>query len=134
MQKVGAVLGNLDRNLGRVMKVRRRWPEIAGELLAQHTDPVQIKGKKLLLVCDSPAWVQQVGILEAQLLPRIREITGVRLGGLDAKFGVANAAPEIKALRPKPYVPQIDPADIARIKSPKLKEIFEDMTKENKDA
>jgi predicted nucleic acid-binding Zn ribbon protein len=106
--------------MGQVLKIRSRWTEIAGEVLSAHTEPVVVKAKVLHVLCDSPAWAQQVGILSTTLLEQIRKITGVTLTRVEGRFGMVRRPPDRKPARPALTRPDIDPADIDRIRDSDL--------------
>lgn len=127
MQKVGTLLGRVNKNISKIIKLRDLWPEIAGEVLAAHTEPVNLKGKTLHVLCDSPAWVQQMGILSDTLIPRIKKLGKITVDQVDGRFGM----PYKLESRPKPIRSpinaDIDPAAVARIKDDKVKQILFDL-------
>ena len=51
--------------------LRRHWPEVAGDHIAAHTRPDQIRFKKLYLVAESSVWVQQLMFLKPTLIEKI---------------------------------------------------------------
>ncbi len=128
MQKFGTILGSVDGNLNRVVKIRRLWPEISGEVLAAHCEPVQIKGRILYVICDSPAWVQQMNLLGETVRPRIKQLCGVSVNKINARFGFVNRVTVSREPVRNKWQPDIDPADVSKIKSPELRRIFESMT------
>jgi len=121
MDNVGQILSKKYGHLTKVVRLRQKWDEIAGEVLAAHSEPVQIKAKTLFVLCDSPVWVQQIGILSPTLVPRIKKIAGMRLEKITGTFGTAYKTTH--RVRPKPFLSQldIDPADVARIANPELR-------------
>ena len=121
VQKVGEILGKRYGNLTKVIRIRDRWDEIAGEVLASHTEPVQLKGKILYVLCDSPAWVQQIDILSPTLEPRIKKMARLSVEKIVGAFGTA--CKKKGKVRAKPVLrrPDIDPADIEAITDPDLK-------------
>ncbi|HOS97949.1 MAG TPA: DUF721 domain-containing protein [Deltaproteobacteria bacterium] len=120
MRRVGDVLARSNRQMGQVLKIRSRWTEIAGEVLSAHTEPVVVKAKVLQVLCDSPAWAQQVGILSATLQEQVRKIAGVTLTKVEGRFGMVRRPPARKPVRPAVTRPDIDPADIDRIRDRSL--------------
>lgn len=79
---VGESLDRLVRHLGgtsagAVGGLAGRWPEIVGERVAAHAQPVSIRDQVLLVTVDDPAWAPQLRFLEAQVLDRVREVLGV---------------------------------------------------------
>ena len=52
------------------------WEKAVGDVIARHAHPVAMYGKKLTLVVDSPAWMQQLSLLK----PEIKENVNRSLG------------------------------------------------------
>lgn len=121
MQRVSDIIDRKYKGFGKVIRIRRLWSEIVGEVLSAHTEPVQIRGKALWVLCDSPAWVQQMDILSLALLPRIHKIGKAKVEKIEARFAIReNPEPKKKAPRPlRRY--DIDPADVEKIANPGLK-------------
>jgi len=55
MQRLSDILSRKYWGFSKIVKIRDMWTEIAGEVLAAHTEPVQLRGKTLAVICDSPA-------------------------------------------------------------------------------
>ncbi len=74
--------------LGRILKARgmqsrlyeyrifSEWERTVGQGIARHARPVSLRGSKLMLVVDSPAWMQQLSLMK----PEIREKLNAGLG------------------------------------------------------
>jgi len=121
MQRVGTLLDDFNKEIAKTLKIHQAWAEIAGEVLAAHTEPVHLKSGTLHILCDAPLWAQQVGILSASLCEQIRKITGHRVKTCEGRFGrLRKTAPAIRKKAP-PVRPRIDPQVVARIKDPELK-------------
>lgn len=60
-------------------RLRRHWLEIAGEQIAAHTRPDQIRFKKLYLIVGNSVWLQQLMFLKPTLLEKINEAAGSQL-------------------------------------------------------
>ena|SRR6185295_8138073 len=78
---VGDVLTVLVRRYGlhtRLFESRlsERWPEIAGEAIAQHTRPDGIRFKRLHLLVENSVWLQQLTFFKPSLLEKINEAAG----------------------------------------------------------
>ncbi|HHO75974.1 MAG TPA: DUF721 domain-containing protein [Deltaproteobacteria bacterium] len=127
MDNVGQILSRKYGYLTKVIRLRQNWNEIAGEVLAAHSEPVQIKGKTLFVLCDSPVWVQQIGILSPTLQPRIKKIAGIRIEKITGTFGMAYKTTH--KVRPRPLMGKldIDPADVERIADPELKRAIQSL-------
>jgi len=53
------------------------WPEIVGEAMAEHVQPVRIDADALVVTVDHPAWATQVRRLGDTLLDRAASYAGV---------------------------------------------------------
>ncbi len=127
MRRIGDVLANQNRQIGQVMKIRSRWTDIAGEVLASHTEPVVVKNKVLHVLCDSPAWAQQVGLLSGAIEEQIRKITKIRVQKVEGRFGMARKVPPRKRMVQAIGRPDIDPRDIEKIKDPGLARVVREL-------
>ena len=127
MQKVGDILGKKYGNLTRVIRIREKWVDIAGEVLAAHTEPVQLRGKILHVLCDSPAWVQQIDILTTTLEPRVKKVAGVRVDKIAGTFGMAMKTKKQLQIKRMLKRPDIDPEDIKNISDPALRKAVEEL-------
>ncbi len=77
-----------SQTLGRILKARgmqsrlyeyrifSQWERTVGQGIARHARPVSLRGRKLILVVDSPAWMQQLSLMK----PEIREKLNAGLG------------------------------------------------------
>lgn len=109
--------------------MRNLWTEIAGEVLASHSEPAQIKGKTLWVLCDSPAWVQQVDILSLTLIPRVRRVAGMKIEKIEARFAARRDPAPRKKTKRVFASPDIDPADVEKIPNPDLRNAVKKLLK-----
>ena len=124
MRRIGEVLGTGYKQISRIIKIRAKWSEIAGEVLAAHAEPVVIKNKVLHLMCDSPAWVQQAGMLSPALPAQIKKISGIRVEKVEGKFGHVQKMPK-KSRQPLILNAfNIDPEDVNKVKNPELAHVI----------
>ncbi|MBB2893638.1 DUF721 domain-containing protein [Flexivirga oryzae] len=56
--------------------VMDRWPEIAGEAVAEHSRTVSFEGGELTVRADSTAWATQLRLLSSTLLGKIEQAVG----------------------------------------------------------
>ena len=127
MQRLGDILARSNEQIGQIMMVRQNWKEIAGEVLSVHAEPVVIKKKVLLVMCDSPAWAQQIGMLTKVLEKQIKDITGIKIQKVEGKFGhVQKPLQKGKTIRVV-RKPDIDPEDMKWLKDPKLAEAVREL-------
>jgi predicted nucleic acid-binding Zn ribbon protein len=78
---VGSSLDQVSSQLGLgdsagIGRLFARWPEIVGEAVAAHVQPVRVDAKSLVVSVDHPAWATQVRHLGDDLLDRVAEATG----------------------------------------------------------
>ena len=57
-------------------RIFRQWEEAVGDVLARHAHPVAMHGKKLTLMVDSPAWMQQLSLLKPEIKEKVNNILG----------------------------------------------------------
>jgi hypothetical protein len=93
-------ISKLSITLGRILKARGMqsrlheyrifsvWDRIVGPAIGRHARPLALRGNKLTLVVDSPAWMQQLSLMKPEIRDKlnaglgresVREIT-LRLG------------------------------------------------------
>ena len=66
------------------------WPDIAGDEIARHSEPIAIEGGVLQVRCESTAWATQLRMMRAELLAAILErypgagVETIRFQGPDA--------------------------------------------------
>lgn len=82
-QVVGASLEQLVRHLGwgpktRAVGVIADWERIVGPAIAANARAVASDGSTLVVAVEDPAWATQLRWLEAGLLDRLADETGVR--------------------------------------------------------
>ncbi len=122
MQRLSDILNRKRWGFGKIIKIRDLWTEIAGDVLAAHTEPVHLKGGTLAVICDSPAWVQQMGILGPAVAEKVHKVARIRVDKVEARFSL-NSRPYQKRMPAKRPVVKlnIDPEDVKQIKDPKLR-------------
>lgn len=90
-----AVIDNLTESMGWSSPLAKSelliaWPQLIGEEVAVHTDPVSVEDGLLTVRCDSTAWAQQLRMMRNEVLARIAErhptagIEAIRFEGPDA--------------------------------------------------
>lgn len=120
MRRIGTILAGGNGQIHQIMKIRNCWIKIVGEVLSAHTEPVVIRKKALEVMCDSPAWAQQIGMLTKVIEKQVKEITGIRVQKVESKFGVVRKTPQKVKASSSVRRPDIDPEDVKRLKDPKL--------------
>jgi hypothetical protein len=59
--------------------LKKEWPGIVGAPMANHTRPDSLKFRKLYLLAENSAWLQQLVFLKPVLLERIQAVTQASL-------------------------------------------------------
>ncbi|HEX9020354.1 MAG TPA: DUF721 domain-containing protein [Nitrospirota bacterium] len=52
------------------------WEKAVGRVLAAHALPQSVRGKKLALIVDSPAWMQQISLLKPEIIEKLNKGLG----------------------------------------------------------
>lgn len=89
-------------------KLLRNWPAIAGEPVASHTRPDQIKFKKLYLVVENSVWVQHLTFLKPELIAKVNAAAGsavitdvaMRVGMVSGRESVRSSKFEVEPRTP----------------------------------
>jgi hypothetical protein len=81
--QLSQVLDRTLRSLGTpsvagVEVIFERWGEVVGEAMAERTKPLRIDGDALVVSCDEPAIATHVRFLQAELVERLRQLSGDR--------------------------------------------------------
>lgn len=104
-------------------KLLKNWSEIAGEQIAAHTRPDQIKFKKLYLIAESSVWLQHLTFLKPELIEKINAAAGrslitdvvLRVGGIDqVKSQKEKGKSDDPAREVEPRTPNFEPSASAR--------------------
>jgi predicted nucleic acid-binding Zn ribbon protein len=82
-------LNRLSHTLGSMLKARGlggrlneyrvfgQWDRSVGPVIARHAQPQTVRGKKLTLVVDSPAWMQQLSLLKPEIVEKVNKTLGM---------------------------------------------------------
>jgi predicted nucleic acid-binding Zn ribbon protein len=81
LAKLSSTLGSLLRARGlqgRLSEYRivGQWEETVGPVIARHARPQTVRGKKLYLSVDSPAWMQQLSLLKPEIIEKVNRNFG----------------------------------------------------------
>jgi predicted nucleic acid-binding Zn ribbon protein len=52
------------------------WAEVVGERIAAAAEPVSERDGALLVECSDPVWAQELGLMQDDLIARLRERIG----------------------------------------------------------
>lgn len=77
MQRVGSLLPSLFNDLGiedsvKLKYLRKKWSDIFGMPLSEHTFPKDIKEGELLIVVDSHAWLNELRLISDSILEKLK--------------------------------------------------------------
>ena len=81
MIDISSVISNLSKSLGfetRMIElsVQKRWHEIMGENIANHTRPGEIRYKKLYINVDNPLWMHHLLFFKEEMLKKVNDLIG----------------------------------------------------------
>ena len=98
-------MDSLARTLGDLLRARGldgrlseyhilgQWRKSVGAAIARHAQPVSLRGKKLYLSVDSPAWMQQLSLLKPVLIEKINGSLGRQaINDIALKLGEVEAS------------------------------------------
>jgi hypothetical protein len=94
-----------DRGWGAKLKEYRvfsLWQKAVGPGIARHAQPASIRGKRLTVMVDSSAWMQQLSLMKPEVLSRVNDRLGPDgIESITLKLGELERADE----RPEEYQP-----------------------------
>jgi predicted nucleic acid-binding Zn ribbon protein len=131
-------LDRLSHTLGSMLKARGlgsrlseyrvfgQWEASVGPAIARHAQPQALRGKKLTLIVDSPAWMQQLSLLKPELMEKVNRTLGkeavtditLRIGEVESHDRPSEELPVLAPLDTKErekiedYIRAIGDADI----------------------
>jgi predicted nucleic acid-binding Zn ribbon protein len=53
-----------------------QWEKTVGKVIARHAQPLSVRAKKLTLLVDSPAWMQQLSLLKPEIMEKVNRELG----------------------------------------------------------
>src|SRR4249920_244344 len=64
------------------------WDRTVGPAIARHAQPRALRGKKLALAVDSPAWMQQLTLMKPEIIEKLNRALGREtIGDLTMRLG-----------------------------------------------
>ena len=71
------------------------WREIAGNRIADHTEPVDVRGTALVVEADHPGWVQMVMMSRRQIIERLAtRFPELKINGLHVRLATERTGEE----------------------------------------
>lgn len=61
------------------------WPELVGEAVAAHVQPVKLDRSTLVVEVDDPSWATELRFLEASLCTKISQLTTTPVTSLEVR-------------------------------------------------
>jgi predicted nucleic acid-binding Zn ribbon protein len=109
----------VSRGLASKLKEYRvfgHWGRAVGDVIAQHSQPVAIRGRKLTVVVDSSAWMQQLSLLRPEIIGKVNQAMGQdAVESITLRLGEVEARPGAKARGPEPPAVTLGPEDRGKI-------------------
>ena len=80
-QAVGELVNRVLSDLGasataRAVRIADRWEEAVGREIADHSQPVAIRGEVLEVSVDTSVWCQQLQLRTPEILAALRRVVG----------------------------------------------------------
>lgn len=81
LERMSSALGALLRARGMQARLSEyhilgRWERTVGPAIASHAHPMSLRGTKLFLAVDSPAWMQQLSLLRPEIIEKLNRVLG----------------------------------------------------------
>jgi len=96
-------------------RVFGKWDKAVGPAIALHARPLAVRGTKLALVVDSPAWMQQLSLMKPQLIEKVNQMLGRdAIKDITLKLGEVEQ-PQVKEAAYRPAPVKLDDETIQRI-------------------
>ncbi len=92
-----------------------KWDKAVGAAIARHARPLAVRGKKLSLVVDSPAWMQQLSLMKPQIIEKVNQLLGRdAIKDITLKLGDVEL-PQTKEAAYRPAPVQLDDETVKQI-------------------
>jgi hypothetical protein len=108
-----------------LVSLRKRWPEIAGPLVARNATPLSLRNGVLTVVVRNHAWAQELAMGKTTVIGRIRETVGERVPLDDIRFTVGGLDPAVEAettpVGEPPPPPCPDPEGLSAVADPETR-------------
>jgi hypothetical protein len=129
-ERLSATLGTLLKARGMESRLSEyrilgQWEKTVGRVIAGHARPVAVRGGKLFLNVDSPAWMQQLSMLKPEIIEKVNRGLGKEtIKGITLNLGEipASGTPEERLVLPEltagergtieQYISEVRDADI----------------------
>jgi len=107
----------------REYRIFGQWDRAVGAVIARHAQPLSLRGKKMALIVDSPAWMQQLSLLKPEIIEKVNR----RLG----HNAIRDITLKLGEVAPRGDAPQelsvSVPADLARDEREKIEHALQEI-------
>jgi hypothetical protein len=81
LDKLSLSLDKLLKNRGfqgrlHEYRIFGQWERCVGAMIARHAQPQSVRASRLLLIVDSPAWMQQLTLLKPEIIEKLNKSLG----------------------------------------------------------
>jgi hypothetical protein len=104
-----------DRGWGAKLKEYRvfsLWQKAVGPGIARHSQPASIRGRRLTVMVDSSAWMQQLSLLKPEIIAKVNSRLGPDgIESITLKLGELERAEE----RPEEFQPAVGKLEVGEL-------------------
>jgi len=121
VEQLSATIEKLLASRGLASKLKEdrvfgQWGRAVGKVIAQHAQPSMVRGKKLTVVVDSSAWMQQLSLLKPEIIEKLNVAMGAgAIESITLKLGELEARPQRRLSEPARELPPLAPEERERI-------------------
>jgi len=96
-------------------RISAQWVRAVGKAIAHHAQPLSLRGGRLVLIVDSPAWMQQLSLMRPEIIGKLNQNLGTQaVREIALKLGaIASQSAQAAAGERKPA--EITPEERKRI-------------------
>lgn len=70
----------------KITRLKKKWKEIIGEQLYNHTNPVKLEKNTLFINCDHQGWINTLQFYKKEILDNIKKIFNNEFNIIELKF------------------------------------------------
>jgi hypothetical protein len=83
IDKLSAIIAKILKSRGMQSRLREyrisgQWARIVGPAIALHAQPSTLRGDRLMLIVDSPAWMQQLSLMRPEIIEKLNNTLGAQ--------------------------------------------------------
>jgi len=93
MEAIGSIFNRIVRDFGlenarKINVIRKKWPDLVGEIIATHTYPDFLRRDILTLIVESPHWMHHLTFYKNEIITRLE-----RFGIREVNFRIGKLPP-----------------------------------------